>query len=244
MPALLAEVAEARAALDRPAARRVHAGGEQPLRLDEVEALLASGALVVDACRRGLRAGATWRPLARRPVLFALARALAEAWPGDVDRRRLIARAFRTRRPDESHRARLRVEIGRLRALVARWRASRPPTRGFVARRRADARDVVVLAPPIDGDQASLLALLADGAAWSTSALALALGASQRTVQRALVELEAAGRVRSIGARGRVAGCRRRWPDSRRSCYSPLRCRSSRLAPRRRFRSAPQGARQ
>jgi hypothetical protein len=41
---------------------------------------------VVDACRRGLGAGRQWRPLARRPVLFALARALAEAWPGDVDR--------------------------------------------------------------------------------------------------------------------------------------------------------------
>src|SRR5665213_4589834 len=75
VPALLAEVAEARAALDRPAARRIHAGHKQSLRLDEVEALLASGALVVDACRRGLRAGAVWRPLARRPVLFALARA-------------------------------------------------------------------------------------------------------------------------------------------------------------------------
>jgi tetratricopeptide (TPR) repeat protein len=119
VPALLAEVAEARAALDRPAARRVQAGDEQPLRLDEVEALLASDALVVDACRRGLRAGATWLPLARRPVLFALARALAEAWPGDVDRQALIERAFRTRRPDETHRARLRVEIGRLRALAA-----------------------------------------------------------------------------------------------------------------------------
>ena len=57
----------------------------------------------------------------------------------------------------------------------------------------------MVLVPPIDGDQASLLALLADGAAWSTSALALALGASQRTVQRALVELEGTGQVRSIG---------------------------------------------
>ena len=60
--------------------------------------------------------------------------------------------------------------------------------------------------PPIDGDQASLVALLSDGTAWSTSALALALGASQRSVQRALVELEAAGRVRSIG-RARA----RRW---------------------------------
>jgi hypothetical protein len=205
VPALLAEVAEARAALDRPAARRLFAGGEQALRLDEVAALLASGALVVDACRRGLRAGATWRPLARRPVLFALARALAEAWPSDVDRQALIACAFGARRPNESHRARLRVEIGRLRALVAVLARIEATARGFVLRPRG-ARAVVVLSPPIDGDQASLVALLSDGAAWSTSALALALGASQRTVQRALVELEAAGRVRSIG-RARA----RRW---------------------------------
>jgi hypothetical protein len=198
VPALLAEVAEARAALDRPAARRVHAGHEQPLRLDEVEALLASGTLVVDACRRGLRAGATSLPLARRPVLFALARALAEAWPGDVDRHTLIAHAFRTRRPDETHRARLRVEMGRLRALVAPLARIEASARGFALTPRGE-RDVVLLVPPIDGDQASLLALLADGAAWSTSALALALGASQRTVQRALVELQGAERVRSIG---------------------------------------------
>jgi hypothetical protein len=198
IPALVAEVAEARAALDRPAARRIYAGEEQPLRLAEVEALLASGALVVDACRRGLRADDTWLPLARRPVLFALARALAEAWPGDVDRHALIARAFRTRRPDETHRARLRVEIGRLRALAAPLARIEASARGFALTPRTE-RSVVVLVPPIDGDQASLLALLADGAAWSTSALALALGASQRTVQRALVELEAAARVRSIG---------------------------------------------
>lgn len=198
VPALVAEVAEARAALDRPAARCIRADHEQALRLDEVEALLASGALVIDACRRGLGAGAIWRPLARRPVLFTLARALAEAWPGDVDREALIARAFRTRRPDETHRARLRVEIGRLRALVAPLARIEATARGF-ALTQCGQRDVVVLVPPIDGDQASLLALLGDGAAWSTSALALALGDSQRTVQRALVELEAAGRVRSIG---------------------------------------------
>ena len=205
VPALLAEVDEARSALERPAARRLSAGGEQPLRLDEVEALLASGALVVDACRRGLRAGAAWLPLARRPVLFALARALAEAWPGDVDRETLIARAFRVRRPDETHRARLRVEIGRLRALAVSTALIEATARGFVLAPRG-ARDVVMLAPPIDGDQASLVALLSDGAAWSTSALSLAMGASQRMVQRALVELESAGRVRSIG-RGRL----RRW---------------------------------
>ena len=198
VPALLAEVTEVEAALDRPAARRLVAGGEQTLRLDEVSALLASDALVVDACRRGLGIGAEWRPLARRPVLFALARALAEAWPGDVNREALIACAFRTRHPDETHRARLRVEIGRLRALVTALANIEATARGFILRPRGN-RAVVMLAPPIDGDQASLVALLSDGAAWSTSALAQALGASQRTVQRALAELEAAGRVRSIG---------------------------------------------
>jgi len=167
--------------------------------------MLASSALVVDACRRGLSAGAVRVPLARRPVLFALALALAAAWPGDVDREALIACAFRTRRPDETHRARLRVEVGRLRSLAAGLAHIEATERGFVLRPRG-TREVVVLAPPIDGDQASLAALLSDGAAWSTSALALALGASQRTVQRALVELEFAGRVRSLG-RARA----RRW---------------------------------
>ncbi len=205
VPALLAEVAEARAAIDRPAARRLFTGGEQLLRLDEVAELLGSGALVIDACRRGLRAGDTWLPLSRRPVLFALVRALAEAWPDDVDRQALIASAFRIRRPDETHRVRLRVEVGRLRALVAAVARIEATERGFVLKPRK-AREVIVLVPPIAGDQASLQALLADGAAWSASALAMALGASQRTVQRALVELEATGRVRSIG-RART----RRW---------------------------------
>jgi tetratricopeptide (TPR) repeat protein len=198
VPALLAEVTEARTALDRPAARRLTADGEQALRLDEVSALLASDALVVDACRRGLGARDQWRPLARRPVLFTLARSLAEAWPGDISREALIESAFRTKRPDETHRARLRVEVGRLRALVKTLATIEATERGFILRPLA-GRDVAVLAPPIDGEQASLVALLSDGAAWSTSALALALGASQRTVQRALADLEADGRVRSMG---------------------------------------------
>jgi hypothetical protein len=198
VPALLAEVAEVQAALERPAARRRSAGGEQVLRLDEVATLMDSDVLVVDACRRGMGGGDAWRTLARRPVLFALARALAEAWPGDVDRETLIAGAFNTRRPDGSHRARLRVEIGRLRAIVADLARIEATPRGFVLE-PLHAREVVVLAPPVDGEQGSLVALLCDGAAWSTSALALALGASQRTVQRALAELEASGRVRSIG---------------------------------------------
>jgi len=205
VPALVAEVAEACAALERPAARRLDAGSERVLRLDEVEALLASDSLVVDACRRRLCAGAASQPLARRPVLFALTRMLAQAWPGDVERERLIAGVFRTRRPDETHRARLRVEIGRLRALIKPLAEIEASARGFALVPR-EGRDIVLLAPPIDGEQGSLLALLSDGAAWSTSALALALGDSQRTVQRALAELEAAGRVRSIG-RARA----RRW---------------------------------
>jgi hypothetical protein len=197
VPALVAEVADARAALERPAARRLDAGREQALRIAEVEALHVSGALIVDACRRGVRSGKAWLPLARRPILFALAEALGAAWPGDVDRRMLIERAFRTRRPDETHRARLRVELGRLRKLVAPLASIEATERGFKLVPRSE--HVVVLLPPIDGEQASLLALLADGAAWSTSALALALDTSQRTIQRALAESEAAGRVRSIG---------------------------------------------
>jgi hypothetical protein len=192
--ALQAEVAQAQGLLLQPAARV----GSSELRLHEVAALLDSGTLVIDACRHGLRAGGTWLPLARRPILFTLLRALAEAWPGDVGRDELIARTFRLREADDTHRARLRVEMGRLRALVAGLADIAATPRGF-ALRPAGGREVAVLAPPVDGEQGELIALLADGAAWSTSALALALGASQRTVQRELAELEAAGRVRAIG---------------------------------------------
>jgi hypothetical protein len=198
IPALQAEARQARAVLAQPAARRLAGGEAQPLRLHEVAALLGSGALVVDACRHGLRAGDASLALARRPILFTLLRALAEAWPGDVGRDALIARAFRLREADETHRARLRVEIGRLRALLKDVADLDATPRGFALRPR-DGREVAVLAPPLDGDQGELVALLADGAAWSTSALALALGDSQRTVQRALAELEAAGRVRAVG---------------------------------------------
>jgi hypothetical protein len=198
VPALLAEVTEAGSALERPAARRLDGGRQQSLRLADVARLLDSGTLVLDACRRGLRAGAAWHSLARRPVLFALAQALATAWPAEVEREALIAQAFRTRHADESQRARLRVEIGRLRAIVGSVAQIEATPRGFALRPREEA-GVAVLAPPIEGEQGALLALLGDGAAWSTSALALALGTSQRTVQRALAELEAARRVRCVG---------------------------------------------
>ena len=199
VPALQAEVAHARALLAQPAARLLAPGSEQALRLQDVAALRASShTLVVDACRHAVHAGGVALPLARRPVLFALVRALAQAWPGDVDREALIASVFRTRHPDETHRARLRVEMGRLRKLIAPLAGVEATARGFVLR-PLGGRTVAVLAPPVDGEQGALLALLADGAAWSTSALALALGDSQRTVQRALAELESKGQVRAIG---------------------------------------------
>ncbi|PPQ31135.1 helix-turn-helix domain-containing protein [Rhodopila globiformis] len=203
--ALVAEVDSASRALDTPAARLVAHGEERLLLLQDVEALLASEALVVDACRHVVRDRHAAVPLARRPVLFALARALGEAWPGDVPRDVLVARAFRAKRADESHRARLRVEVGRLRAALRAVAGVSATKRGFaLAPRRA--AEVVVLARPIEEQHAAVLALLADGEAWSSSALALALGASQRTVQRALDALAAAGKVRAFG-RGRA----RRW---------------------------------
>jgi hypothetical protein len=205
IPALTAEVERASLVLNTPAARLIASGEERLLRLEEVEALLASKALVVDACRHVVRDARTVVSLAKRPVLFALARVLGEAWPEDVPRDTLVTRAFGAKLADESHRARLRVEVGRLRAMLRMFASVRATKRGFaLAPRRA--RAVVVLAPPLDEEHAAVLAFLADGESWSSSALALALGASQRTVQRALDSLAAAGKVQSFG-RGRA----RRW---------------------------------
>lgn len=196
--ALMAEVQSASRTLQAPAARRIARGRETVLRLPEVEALFASPVLAVDACRNAVRMNRVAVPLAGRPVLFTLARALAEGWPGDVAREALVARAFRGKEADESYRARLRVEMGRLRALLKPLASIEATPRGF-ALQPLRAREVVVLAPPADEAHAEVLAFLADGESWSSSALALALGASQRTVQRALESLAAAGKVQSVG---------------------------------------------
>ena len=198
IPALLAEVENASLALSTPAARLIAHGEERLLLLAEVEELLASKALVVDACRHVVRSAGRVVSLARRPVLFALARALGEAWPGDVPRGTLLARAFGARFADESHRARLRVEVGRLRRVLRQLAGVNATNRGFALVPRR-ARGVVVLAPPVEEEHADVLAFLADGVSWSSSALALALGASQRTVQRALDSLSEIGRVQSFG---------------------------------------------
>jgi hypothetical protein len=205
IPALTAEVESASLVLNTPAARLIARGEERPLLLEEVEALLASKALIVDACRHVVRDARTVVSLATRPVLFALARALGEAWPRDVPRDVLVARAFRAKLADESHRARLRVEIGRLRVLLRTLAGVSATKRGFVLAPR-HASEVVVLARPVEERHAAVLAFLADGESWSSSALALALDASQRTVQRALDSLAAAGKVQSFGR-----GPARRW---------------------------------
>jgi hypothetical protein len=205
IPALGAEVEAAALSLTAPAARVIAGGTERLVRLAEVEALLASRALVVDACRHVVRRAQTVVSLATRPVLFALARVLGEAWPSDVPREALLARAVGARAVDESHRARLRVEIGRLRRLLRTVADVRATPRGF-ALVPCGARTVVVLARPIEEPHAAVLALLADGEAWSSSAVALAVGASQRSVQRALEALAAGGKVQALG-HGRA----RRW---------------------------------
>jgi hypothetical protein len=205
IPALTAEVESAFLVLNTPAARLIANGEERPLLLEEVEALLATKALVVDACRHVVRDEGKVVSLAKRPVLFALARALGEAWPGDLPRDTLVARAFGLKLADESHRARLRVEVGRLRKVLRALADVSATKRGFVLAPRR-AREVVVLARPVEEEHGTVLAFLADGESWSSSALALALGTSQRTVQRALDLLAASSKVQSFG-RGRA----RRW---------------------------------
>ena len=205
IPALKAEVETASLVLNTSVARLVSKGRETPLQLDEVETLLASGALVIDACRNVVRQADAVVSLATRPVLFALARALAEAWPADASREVLLRRAFRARHADESHRARLRVEMGRLRAELGALAEINATAAGF-ALSPLSASEVVVLAPPVEEEHGAVLAFLADGESWSSSALAIALGASARTVQRALEELSTQDKVQAVG-RGRA----RRW---------------------------------
>lgn len=188
--------------LDAPAAQLIVSGRSQTVTLAQVEALFASPALVIDACRYSVRGAGMTVALATRPVLFGLLRMLAQAWPEDVSREALIAQAFRLKLSDESHRARLRVEIGRLRSALQPLARIIATARGFAL----VADDVALLTLPVEDKYATLLALLADGEAWSSSALALALGCSQRQVQRSLEALAQADKVQGFGV-----GRARRW---------------------------------
>ena len=205
IPALTAEVESTSLVLDTPAARLITRGEERPLLLEQVEDLATSAALVVDMFHHSVRRQDTVVSLGTRPVLFALARILAQAWPADVSREALITAAFQARHLDESHRARLRVEIGRLRAKLRPLADVTATKQGFALTPRK-TRQVLVLARPVEEKHATILALLSDGEPWSSSALALALGTSARTVQRALDELTRSNKVQSFG-QGRA----RRW---------------------------------
>lgn len=202
---LIAEVENAYLALNTPAARVIARGEARLLLLDEVEALLRTDTLVVDACRHVVRNAGMVISLATRPVLFALLRVLGEAWPADVARDALVATAFRGKQADESHRARLRVEMGRLRVELRTLADVTATKRGFVLAPHR-ACEIVVLTPPVEDEHAAVLALLADGEAWSSSALALGLGTGVRTVQRVLEQLALDGKAQSFG-RGRAC----RW---------------------------------
>ncbi|HEX4377388.1 MAG TPA: hypothetical protein VHZ99_09595 [Steroidobacteraceae bacterium] len=203
--ALAVEVDSARRALKAPAARVISKGSERLMRFEQMEGILHSPALVVDACRFAVRDSHAAVSLAGRPVLMTLACALAQAWPRDMTRDLLILRAFRLRPADESHRARLRVEIGRLRRLLRPVAEIRSTPLGFRLDPRG-AREVLVVAPPVEAEHGALQALLADGESWSSSALALVLKVSQRKVQRSLDALAASGKVQSLGA-----GRAQRW---------------------------------
>ena len=216
IPALTREVTEAAAELEKPAARLIADGTERTLLPDDVERLVAGPLLIVDACRHVVRSEGITHSLATRPILFSLLRTLAEAAPEDASREKLLFNAFRARHADESHRARLRVEMARLRAALEPF-AEIVATRGGFALTARGGRQVAVLAPPLDGPHADLLALFADGEAWSSSALAIALGTSARTVQRALEQLAAAGKVQAIGG-----GRTRRWLTPTSGAFSTL----------------------
>ena len=216
IPALMREVEDAATVLHTPAARLTTGTEERLLLLDDVETLFGTQTLVVDAFRHAVRSGETVVSLATRPILFALLRTLTEAFPTDASRETLLLGAFRARHADESHRARLRVEMGRLRAELAPFADIRATPSGFVLA-PLENRAVAVLAPPRDEPHADVLALFADGEAWSSSALAIALGTSARTVQRALEQLSAAGKVQSVG-RGRT----QRWLTPTPGAFSTL----------------------
>ncbi len=208
IPSLRIEVEKSARLLEVTVGRAISRGRERPVLLEDAESLRASGALIVDACSRVVRCLKMVVPLTSRPVLFTLARVLAEAWPGDLQRESIICQTFDVKIINETHRARLRVEIGRLRKLLGPIASIKATRSGYVLT-PVMAAEVIVLAWPVDEKNAALLSFLSDGEAWSSSALAVVLAVSQRTVQRALDALAADGKVQWFGY-----GRARRWTAS------------------------------
>jgi tetratricopeptide (TPR) repeat protein len=183
--------------LSLPVARLLRGGVVGSADLFAIEQVCRGDVLLVDDCRRLVLGGRASIPLARRPVVFALLLALARAWPGSTPRDELIARIFDARRSNASHRARLRVEVGRLRKILDGLGAGPVATPDGYA--LSSAREVVVLLPPSDDDEARLASLLSDGASWSAQSLAEHAGVSKRTAQRVLGGLVEGGRAERTG---------------------------------------------
>jgi hypothetical protein len=203
IPPLSVLVENAATEVRAPIARLLRDGTTELATLAAIESLAHDDALVIDACRHELRLAGRTVTLATRQLLFALARALGEVAPAAQSRALLIERVFGVRRTSDSLRARLRVELGRLRRVLAPLGLAIDATpEGFVLR----GERIVVVLPPADGEASLLLALLRGGEAWSSSALASASGLGKRAVQRALAELKHTGKVDSHGA-----GRSRRW---------------------------------
>lgn len=205
IPALLGEVEAAEHSLQAPAAFLTEGRQITVVTLRDVEALFGSGRLVLDTLRNTLRQSGTTISLGSRPVLFALLRSLGRASPSDVTREDLLHQAFGAREADESHRARLRVEMTRLRQMLRGLADIAATTNGYRLS-PAGAQPLAILTFPTSGQNGALLSLLADGQLWSSSALSQVLQLSSRTVQRTLDTLHRQGLVQPIG-HGRA----RRW---------------------------------
>jgi tetratricopeptide (TPR) repeat protein len=200
---LLAEIERAQQALDSPVATLSTNSQERTLTRAELCTRSDRNELLIDAARKRIQSGDAAVELRSRPVLFALLLTLAERFPAGAARGELITNAFGMKRGSDSLRARLRVELARLRRLLRPFASIEATDLGF--RLRTEAR-VAVVKPLKSGPDDAVLALLVDGEAWPTSALATALGTSQRSVQRSLNALSARGAVRAFG-RGRM----QRW---------------------------------
>ena len=170
IPALVSEVARIRDHYEGPTAVITSRGKARTASFCEVWALGRSADVVIDGGGREVRSSGECVTFARRPVLFELLRVLAETWPVAVPRDALIARAFGARRPNESHRIRLRVEVGRLRKIVRPWLGVVAEGLGYAL----SATGEVVLVMPLEESPASrLLSLMHGGDAWSSSSLAV-----------------------------------------------------------------------
>lgn len=204
-PMLWSEIARALAALDEPVVVAIERREETRMDMLAVEAIVTpppmggdrrfvvdspAGVLIgPDGERRSLRA---------KPALLALLVALARSHPDAVEWKALASSVMSAPRPNESHRARLKVELGRLRRMLPSGTAIR--SLGGGAWTLETAASVVTLVPLLRrAPEERALTLLSDGRAWRAKDLAEALEMGPRVMQRDLAALAARGVVRQTG---------------------------------------------